>query len=446
MTERVFSFNDKTPVVNPDEYLVLDSEANRVVCLSLRDIHVINSYLWPFTQWRTRFSRPYRPNAREESSAEEFEEYLLDLSDLSARIGEASVTTCTDAFMAVVAAIDGMAAVLAAKNFTVTSLVPGGTCGDNCAPGSGPLVDPGEADGQSGPSEVPPGWEGDLASYRDYKCKAANFLADSYIKYVEGFTSLSGILSVISPTLFFLPVPDAFMALLSPALAFALFAYLLATFIGFTGLVALMGTYLGNLSSTRDQFVCDLYSAISVPDAKAVIQAWIEDNLPVGIPSSWVTYHMANLFPNSIVNILFVEYGAMGDYAPLTDCTECEPETCMPELSLLYGSGDLTLDGNPRELTAELDTGNGNYYLRVENATQDPCCEVYVEQVDYTGSQPTFDLNLYRCNEELIWGTDWYFGTTPLGSNIYGSIDYAGYISWASTSPFTVTIILDAPH
>lgn len=233
-------------------------------------------------------------------------------------------TALTDAVTSLTEAVQGINLRPIIK---ITNLIPGGTCGDNCIGGGGPLADPDAAEGQGEGGEAPSTWEGSQVEFNAYKCKAATLLATSYKNYVLKFTSISGILSTISPAAFFSPlIPDAWMALISPALAFALFAYLVTTFVGFVGLTAILAEYAGNLEEDLDQFICDLYDAQDVAAARAVIASHIADTLPVGLPSSWVDYHITNLFPNSVINILFEEYTPALDVAS-GDC-QCHDDDC----------------------------------------------------------------------------------------------------------------------
>lgn len=148
------------------------------------------------------------------------------------------------------------------------------------------------------------------------------------------------------------------------------------------------------------------------------------------------------LLSTDTLNFLFTERAKQ--IYPAADCSGCSG--CVPELSFEFGSGDLTLDGSTRTLTAELYPGNGLYYLRIVNASADPCCEVYFEQVSNTGDLPRWEMNEFKCDSAIVWEQDWFFGTAPTGSNVYGNFEYPGYISMGCANPFTVDVILDVAH
>jgi len=237
-------------------------------------------------------------------------------------------------------ALEAIAALTPTVNVDVTCSACGTSGGGGCSScgvGAGPVVQPDPAPGQPdpgppNPADPPSGYpiEGN-PPYDEYKCKAINFLLDSYLSYVNNYTSLAGILSTYSAlvlslmgiNLFFAPLSPFFTALLTAVSTGFLWSYLLTVLPGLTGLAALFTSYHENLTDSKDETVCLLYEAQDVSEARTILETWITDALPVGMPESWVSYHMDNLFPNNVLNILFEFYAGADSYEGVADCSAC---------------------------------------------------------------------------------------------------------------------------
>lgn len=250
----------------------------------------------------------------------------------------------------------------------------GGSCAPNCAPGGGSFTPPDASEGQTEPGEGPGGftppttWTGTTEEYDAYKCKAATFLVDSYLTYVAKFSAFASIgLTAITVSMFFAPMPDKFMALVSPVLAFALFAYLLTVAIAGEVLGGYLGLYYANLSAVRDETICELYEAPTVSAARTVITDWLTEQLPAGLGSvpGFVDYHVSSLFTNEVLNILFEEYAALSD-EPEGDCSECGDD-CPDVQAVNYGTG---IRGNV------VKTGENTYHVTGTHIN-DPGYEAY---------------------------------------------------------------------
>lgn len=300
-----------------------------------------------------------------------------------------------------------------------------GGCG--CTPGSGPVVQPDEAPGQPAPGtpdpeNPPPNYPPSGApAYDVYKCAAAQFLVDQYGIYVNNFTSLSGILStytaailsLMGANLFFAPFSPFFTALISAVSSGFLWSYLLTVLPGLSGLAALFGTYKSNLDAAREDFICALYEAQDVSAARSVISTFITDAMPVGIPAGWVSYHLDNLFPNNVLNILFELYQPAADYDGGFDCTNCiEVTPCWEFTETIedwsageqfpsfepggsYGSVSWTSD-NGGKLNLTLETQGPNQY----GSAVSPLFSHVIEMGDYicvdiNSVTPAGSLNIY---------------------------------------------------
>lgn len=337
----------------------------------------------------------------------------------------------------------------------------GGSCSPNCAPGGGSFTPPDAAPGQSTPGggpggyEPPAGWGGTTEEYNAYKCKAATFLVDSYLTYVAKFSLFASLgLSAITVSMFFALMPDKFMALISPVLAFALFAYLLTVALAGDVLGGYLGLYHANLSSVRDDTICELYNAPTVADARQVISDWMTEQLPAGLGSvpGFVDYHVSSLFTNEVLNILFVEYDALSD-EPDGDCSGCGPEMglfrIIEENGHPYGENVVVHDNgnvNGNDITSG-DFSVDSYYisgsnlhiiwLRVNPGEAD-CWLISIEGTNYT----PYDFNTF-CAAVTVCGVgDVIYNTGNFNWNSFEQVNEAGdgQIRFHSSTAFTLRV------
>ena len=318
--ERVFYFGDKSPVVNPDEYLSLSGETDRIVCLSLRDIHLINAYLWPFTEWRTRFSRPFTRNQREESTLEEFTEFQLDVSDLSERIGEASVSSCADGLLAIAAAIEGWAN--SATSSGCCENVGSGGEGQHAPPYNPEVVD---APGEGTPPDGFDSWE----QWFTNKCSVATDIVTT----MRGDVGRMGTLNLVGATITSL-VPALVPLLLDPVpgdeIVVIAAMLLVALGLGYT----ILDTISTILSTYESELICTLYNATSAEGARADFlslfsELWVTEGGNSVVAVSAATL-VASLLNSATANRLFTLDTTRE--LPEGDCSECEEE----ELTLYW--------------------------------------------------------------------------------------------------------------
>lgn len=281
------------------------------------------------------------------------------INDLATAIVSHLGDTIVDAVVAAVSA-------LPQPKITVVSS-GGGSCSSGCAPGGADLVDSTPSNGQTTTGDGPGGynppssWGGTTEQYNAYKCKAATWIANNYIDYVNRFMVWTSI-GTATPLMIgvFGQLPEAWLALLSPAMLFALAAELLTIAIAGELLAVYLETYKASLVSTKDQFICDLYNSTSVSAAKAVITAWVSDNMPAGLGavSGIVDYHVNNLFPNNVVNTLFEHYSPVDDVTS-GDCSACFDfwnwVPCHEEFVQGYDLGEIAA-------IAQCGTRNGSVY------------------------------------------------------------------------------------
>lgn len=286
---------------------------------------------------------------------------INDLSvDLAAAIADNLAGVLTDAIVAAVSA-------LPQPKITVVSSTSGG-CSTNCVPGGADLIDSDPSEGQTeiggGPGgyDPPASWGGTTEQYDTYKCQAATWIADNYIAYVDSFTSLAGMYSLMSASTFWgLTIAPDWVAILSPVFALVLFAFLITNLGGLAGLAGYLATYSSNLTSTRDDFICELYNSPSVDAARAAITAWVGDNLPaaLGSISGIVDYHVSNLFPNNVINTLFEEYTPINEVTG-SNCSSCSTAPPLLKIGVIQCSQPITYgvhEGGHRDTNNYYDQG-----------------------------------------------------------------------------------------
>lgn len=233
---------------------------------------------------------------------------------------------------------------------------PGGPSSPGYGPyGQGPINQPPANPGQSTPGPGPGGyqppasWPGTVEEYDEYKCKAANFLVDGYINYVDGWTrNYENIGSVNDITSWMLALFGAtpWIALLSPSALVVLASYLATIEVGLAVSEQFLDEYLDYLKSERENWVCDFYNAPSVDGARSVATNYVGGGGVVAWPQFIRDFHVDVMFKNYALNILFEEYPPAATYEGSVDCSGCE-EPCA-KYEELFTSDDGNLNGYVR--------------------------------------------------------------------------------------------------
>lgn len=308
---RVFYFSDKSPVVNPDEYLSLSGEQDRIICLSLRDIHLLNAYLWPYTEWRTRFSRPFNTRQRIESTLSEFIEFQSDVADLSQRLGEVSVASCSDGLMAIADAL----------RLWATNSASARCCENSGSAGQGQHAPPYNPDIISSPGEgYPP--EGFDSWEQWYTNKCA--IATDIVTTMRGDVGRMGTLNLVGATVTSLapvivallldPVPGDEVVVIASMLIVALG-------LGYTILEEISDI----LTDYASEFICILFSSESSEVARSdflerFAELWVVEGGNSVVAASASTL-VGSLLNSAVTNRLFVL--ETGRELPPGDCSGC---------------------------------------------------------------------------------------------------------------------------
>lgn len=286
-----------------------------------------------------------------------------------------------------------------------------------------------------------PGGYTDLTAYDADKCAKATKLAIDFARTVRNFgeiewglTAVTAV-AVLACLVGIITVPEVVL----PTLMWILLSGLS---------ISAACTGLANwLDEHQSDVICALYegetvdgviSAMSVLLSIAIAAIAVEGAVAVALKQLALL-----LLSTDTVNLLFTDKAK--ELYPAADCSSCE-EGGVADLEWEIGSGDLSLNGEVRTLYSGVNPGNGLSYIRITNNSADPCCEFYLEQGEWTGERPRWDMMQYDCESSLIWETSWFFGTSPLSANIYGNNEYPGMVSMGADEPFTLDVILDVPH
>ena len=214
---------------------------------------------------------------------------------------------------------------------------PGGPTSPGYGPyGQGPIDQPPANPGQTTPGTGPGGynpptsWGGQPAEYDEYKCKAANFLVDAYINYVDGWArNLENISSLNDITTWMWAVFEGtpWIALLSPNLVPLIGWYLATLEVGLSVEEAFLDEYLDYLRSVEDEWACDFYNAPTVDAARQVAMNYVGGGGVIAWPTAIRDFHVDVMFKNYVLNVLFEEHNQVLAYSELVDCSSCEEDT-----------------------------------------------------------------------------------------------------------------------
>jgi len=325
-------------------------------------------------------------------------------------------------------------------------------CGD-AVTGGGPIIDPEEAEGQDPEGEggpggggLPPGFEGTIEEYDEYKCNASNMLVDAYLDYISRWQA--NILSIaqnatvgfgfISALLF---SGALLLALLPVAVVPILIAYVISLTLGTLGLSSILGLYKQWIIDHKGDVVCALYEAQTVADARAALITQLDPTGIEGFPNGFVEINVTNLFSNSVLNILFENYAPAENYAGSINCTTCGCEYSLefyvdaPYSSAELGSGSLEVDGNPRTLSS-VTSGNGNHYCLF--GPTEGCCAFTLTVHTVAGT------NVFWHNSENCAGQSQlsYGAAVVADQSITVGGQWAGWAAFSVDGPFTVSCTL----
>lgn len=433
----------------------VDNNCPTLYCLSPSTVDIILSALrfcvWP-TRWRmdrldnhTRIEKTFEADALQWGQlaiSEVNYDMACDIAEGFDELGNAIVAASPNTGLnAIAASLHEMAGAIQAMVAQSAACCAGGGGGSAGAGPHSPPFDPTE-EGAIGEGDPPEGFES-WEQYRANKCAVATDIVNNLMASWNRMSTINLVgmtLVSLTPVLIGLlldPVPGDEIAVIG--------GVLLATL----GLgTVLIDKVIDTLTNHHDDLICALYNATSAANAtadftNAFSDFWTGDGNDALMGYSARTA-IAAMTGSSSTNRLFTLETTR--VLPEGDCSGCE-DAEGGHLVWSRGSGDLTLNGEARTLTSEYDPGNGMHYVRIINESADPCLMVYLEKTGWTGvDQPVFELNEFECDTGIVWEQSWFFMTAPNGHNVYGNIDYPGYISWAANNAFTLDVVLDTPH
>lgn len=238
--------------------------------------------------------------------------------------------------------------------------------------------------------EFPPGYS-DLPTYDQDKCNLAGAIVDGWISTLRylgalatfDFIALAGlIVAGIASIIVFPPAAIPVMMTLLAVLG--------------TGLAIITQLATG-ISNNRADIVCILYEGESTQDiitayaaALDVIIAAIPASGPIALALKSIALLLAN---TDTLNRLMTGQGASG--LATENCATCG---ATGEFTWDLGSGDLTVNGEWRTVTAQVFPNNVSY-VRFHSTTT--CFDVEIEFRNPIGLSGAlvWELDLYRCNQ-----------------------------------------------
>lgn len=343
---RIFHATGKSPIVNADLFLMANSDDNILTCLSRRDIFIIRSYLWPFTEWRTRFARPVSGNLWEESTDDEFNAFMGAIQSLEEKLGD-SMGSCFDGMVEIANAIKAIAdkpccdGGVGSDGGLVSSWVDGEGVSHPIYGTQPPYLNDGET--------PPPGFD----TYDDYlvnKCQVANLVFDGWLQTMRNLS----LITVFNATGLATLLGLSFAGIIAfPPAAIPIAVGLLLTLGSF---VVMFNDLADELVANRESIICDLYGSSTVE----VMVAVLADALDVAIAALSVAGPIGELLKG--VALLLVNSdtlsqllsGVAGLSYPDADCSACGdcPVNFLVIDGITWGVGDLSTDGEVRTITA----------------------------------------------------------------------------------------------
>lgn len=191
------------------------------------------------------------------------------------------------------------------------------------------------------------------------KCNMTSYIIDQYIAYLRSCGNIFSAVSISEATAFTLwlnSTPLIFSSLAIAGAVLVLFGYVIGLFIAGLPLGVVLLAYANNLEGDKQSVVCDIMDLAASPsDVRSILSTWMTNNLPVDLPSSWVSYHIEHLFPNNVVNEIFEQTWDIGQHS--FDCSPCDPPTCQGTIT--RGTGLPSCDvGSEFVLQGAFITGN----------------------------------------------------------------------------------------
>jgi hypothetical protein len=324
-------------------------------CISPSTWELAYSLILGYGYWRSRYYfRDPTTGELQDITDDEFTE-ITNIVDTA--IEEFQMAGCED----LVLAVDNLTAQVGLINTNVQNANDcgcDGTSFDESELNNGDIQEPGQA-------------------YLDGKCRTANVLHDRVRNFASTMDTL-GVDNILNLGVGLATSIVAGLVLAGPGgwatlLVIGVVSGILLLLVDLTA--GQFGDLVTELDENQGALVCALFTAGSAIEAR---ESYLEvlDAQAVGAPAQQI---VAFMLTNSVTNQLFVPSGAylegtdwLNDGFTPTDCDNCAgpvifarlPE--FPNSEEKGGTGDLTLNNAPRDLTATLDE-NGFYYVTIKH-------------------------------------------------------------------------------
>lgn len=261
-----------------------DAGGCHILCLSDRQLHVIDHMIFPLAMWRTRFVRFVRPGVYETcGDAQLITEHLEEMEDLEDQIGGSSMG-CSELAQAITDLATSLSA--GGSGAGTTTVNCGSGCGSGVAGSAGGLISGLTNEELMGPDPMtqpaaggdPPAGFETWEAYRLQKCRGAHYVFDSMVRSFNMLNTLSGTLgtlATVTPMIMYYIAATSVVAPVVDVIAIALAVIpFLVLCIGAAYSTASAVAY---LETNKDSIICALYLSGSAQAAIEVAADAIED-------------------------------------------------------------------------------------------------------------------------------------------------------------------------
>lgn len=377
MARSLFASHPKSVEFDIGAILNIASAKDGLFCLSPATWELAYNLVLAYGDWRSRYYYTDISGEQLTITDEEFEQvtdvYLTAVEELqmTCELGEA------------ISLLGTLISDLATLTVQV-SLNGGNGSGDcGCPPGGiGPAAPPSAPEqNEPGGDDPPPDGFGDWEEFLDYKCRAANKIADDLVATTGNLGSLYGVVGAIQAVLLasFLNtsllggVIAGVMALGFSEFAAAgiIIAALVTLILASVGGLVWFSTLANNMDENKSDLICALYAAATVDAARAAWSQFIADRIDA-VDGDWAADPVASLISSTlstvlnalntvtVTNLLFEPNEEIAVYEAAFDCSSCVVGSC--EWTVFYGSGTVRYDGLPFTLSSQ-NQGGGVHEL-----------------------------------------------------------------------------------
>lgn len=204
-----------------------------------------------------------------------------------------------------------------------------GTCGGGsstcgCDAWGGQEPEPGPNPGEVPAGTSPSTWQKSQEYYDQYKCRAANWIAQAHVEYLANLGQPGSLTSLVNGGTILLYLPLGWTILVPALFAQNLNNYLKSQAGMDPNFADTIATFQASLAASVDTISSLLYAAGSPADAQTEIETWLNTNAPGGLDASFVGEHMEALVRNEVANVLFDDGHSIADITNFPAASSCD--------------------------------------------------------------------------------------------------------------------------